>query len=175
MTQFALNTERLTLRHFTLDDAAVVLELLNEPLFKEFVGDKGVRTLDDARSYLQKGPLESYVSNGYGVYLTLDTVAKMPVGMCGLFKRDNLEHPDIGFAFFANSCGQGFAVESAGAVIDYSRKTLALPMVCAVANRDNFRSTSLLEKLGFLYKHLYRMPDSDVDLDYYELCLREQK
>lgn len=173
MTQFALHTERLTLRHFTLDDAAVVLELLNEPLFKKFIGDKGVRTLDDARSYLQKGPLKSYISHGYGVYLTLDTVEKLPVGMCGLFKRDNLEQPDLGFAFFANSCGKGFAVESARAVIDYARETLALPAVCAFANPDNIRSTSLLDKLGFLYKHPYRVPDGDVDLSYYELCLRE--
>ncbi len=173
MTQFVLNTERLTLRQFTLDDAAVVLELLNEPSFKKFVGDKGVRTLDDARAYLEKGPLESYVSNGYGVYLTLDTLAELPVGMCGLFKRENLELPDIGFAFFAHSCGKGYARESAGAMIDYARKTLDLPMVCAIANTDNIRSISLLKKLGFLYKYPYRMPNEVVDLNYYELCLRE--
>jgi ribosomal-protein-alanine N-acetyltransferase len=173
MTQFVLNTQRLTLRQFTPDDAAVVLELLNEPSFKKFVGDKGVRTLDDARSYLEKGPLESYVSNGYGVYLTLDTLAELPVGMCGLFKRDNLELPDLGFAFFAHSCGKGYALESARAVIDYARETLDLPMVCAVANPDNVRSTSLPEKLGFLYKHPYRMPNEDIDLNYYELYLQE--
>ena len=173
MTQFALNTDRLTLRHFTLDDAAIVLELLNEPAFKKFVGDKGIKTLDDARSYLQKGPLASYVSNGFGVYLTLDTLAELPVGMCGLFKRDNLEQPDIGFAFFAHSCGKGFARESARAVIDYARETLALPMVCAVVDPDNIRSISLLEELGFLYKYPYRMPNGDIDLNYYELCLQE--
>jgi RimJ/RimL family protein N-acetyltransferase len=173
MTQFALHTDRLILRHFSLDDAAIVLKLLNEPSFKKFVGDKGIKTLDDARSYLEKGPLESYVSNGYGVYLTLDALAEFPVGMCGLFKRDNLEQPDIGFAFFAHSCGKGYARESARAVIEHARETLALTMVCAVVDADNIRSTSLLEKLGFQYKRPYRMPNGDVDLNYYELCLQD--
>jgi RimJ/RimL family protein N-acetyltransferase len=172
MAKFSLTTERLVLRRFTLGDAAVVLELLNEPSFKEFIGDRGVRTIEDARNYLKKGPLKSYASYGYGVYLTMDKCDKMPVGMCGLFKRDDLEQPDLGFAFFARACGKGYATESSRAIIDHARDTLGLPLLAAMVNPANERSVALIEKLGFRYKHPYRMPDGEVDLSYYELVFQ---
>jgi ribosomal-protein-alanine N-acetyltransferase len=172
MAIFAIITERLILRRFTLGDAAVVLELLNEPSFKEFIGDRGVRTIADARTYLKNGPLESYASLGYGVYLAMDKRDEMPIGMCGLFKRGNLEQPDLGFALFARACGNGYATESAQAIIDHARDTLGLPLLSALANPANERSVALIEKLGFRYRQPYRMPDSDVDLSYYELVFQ---
>ena len=171
MDVFALITKRLILRHFTLDDAVVALELLNEPSFKNAIGDRGVRTLTDARAYLQKGPLDSYLTHGYGVYLTMDKEDKTPVGMCGLFKRENLEQPDLGFAFFARACGKGYGREAAEAVINYAKDALRLPLLSAVTSSANSRSIGVIEKLGFVYKHPYCLPDDDREMNYYELGL----
>lgn len=169
MKDFPLISERLKLRCFTLEDAAIMLELLNEQTFKKYVGDKGVRTLGDARDYLQKGPLASYRDRGYGVYLVLSRAEGAPVGMCGLFKRGNLEHPDLGFALFSQSFGQGFAFESSQAVIAHARDSLRLPVISAAADPENSKSTKLLNRLGFCYKKKYCMPNETKKLNYYEM------
>ena len=83
-----LETERLRLRQFTPEDAAFVLELLNEPSWLRFIGDRGVRTLDDAREYLRKGALASYAQHGFGLYATERKDGGDPIGICGLVKRD---------------------------------------------------------------------------------------
>ena len=169
MKNFALITERLELRCFTLDDAPVVLDLLNEPTFKKFVGDKGIHTLDDARDYLRKGPMASYQDNGFGAYLVLSRPGRTPVGMCGLFKRENLEHPDLGFAFFSRSFGKGLAFESSQAVIDHARDSLRIPVISAASDPENSKSTRLLDRLGFCYKKKYCMPNETKKLNYYEM------
>src|SRR5579863_8231406 len=92
-------TERLVLRHLDLNDDAFILELLNEPAFLRFIGDKGVRTLDDARDYISKGPIDSYRRFGFGLYLVSVRSGGTPVGICGLVKRDTLDDVDVGFAF----------------------------------------------------------------------------
>lgn len=142
-------TERLTLREASLDDAEFVLRLLNEPSFLRFIGDRGVRTLDDARRYIAERLIESYVRNGFGLWIVERRHAPAPIGICGLVKRDALPDPDIGFAFLPEHWSQGYAVESALAVRDHAFGTLRLPRLLAVANEDNTASIGLLEKLGF--------------------------
>src|SRR5580765_5730685 len=113
-----LQTERLRLRSFTTGDAPFVLTLLNEPSFLRFIGDKNVRTLEDARQYLLNGPIASYEQNGFGILLVELKDANVPIGMCGLIKREELPEPDIGFAFIPDYWGRGFAFEAATAVMN---------------------------------------------------------
>ena len=167
MSRVVLNTERLTLREFTSGDAGFILRLLNEPPFIEFVGDKGVRTLDDARAYIEAVALDSYADNGYGVYLVIHTESGEPVGMCGLFKRENLDHPDLGFAFLQAYFKQGFARESALGVMRYATDVLDLPLLAAIVDPGNQRSVMLLERLGFVREGRYRPPEEDEEIDYY--------
>jgi RimJ/RimL family protein N-acetyltransferase len=96
---FTLETERLTLRELTTDDAEFILRLLNEPSFLRFIGDKGVRNLQDARQYILNGPIASYNQNGFGLYLVVLKSTNTSIGMCGLIKRETLADVDIGFAF----------------------------------------------------------------------------
>lgn len=144
-----LQTERLTLRDAVLDDAEFILRLLNEPSFLRFIGDRGVRTLDDARRYIAERLIESYVRNGFGLWIVERRAAPAPIGICGLVKRDTLPDPDIGFAFLPEYWSQGYAIESASAVRDRAFGALRLPRLLAVANADNVASIRLLEKLGF--------------------------
>ena len=145
-------TPRLTLRHFTPDDTALVLELLNDPLWIRFIGDRNVRSLEEARGYLEK-LIKSYSEHGYGLYHVARTADGEALGMCGLLKRDTLPHADIGFAFLERFRGAGYALEAAKGTLDHARATLGLRRVLAVVSPGNARSASLLAKLGFAREH----------------------
>jgi RimJ/RimL family protein N-acetyltransferase len=154
-----LTTHRLILRQFTPQDAPFILSLLNDPAFLHFIGDKGVRTIDDARNYLTNGPIASYQRHGFGLYLVELKETGTPIGMCGLLKRDSLEHVDLGFAFMPDYRRQGFGFESASAVLSYARKDLKLGHILAITNPDNAGSINLLEKLGFKFKRTIRLSE----------------
>lgn len=151
-----LETARLALREFAFEDAAFILELLNEPGFVRYIGDKGVRTLADARNYLQLGPIDSYQRNGFGLYAAClrNDAAAVPLGMCGLVNREGLQDPDVGFAFLQRHWGRGYAVESAAAVLDYGTRTLKLPRIVAITSLDNWGSIKVLEKIGLTFDRL---------------------
>ena len=141
-------TARLTLRRFTPSDAPFVLRLLNEPSFHEFIGDRGVRTLEDAVRYLEQGPMASYESYGHGL-LRVALPDDTPIGMCGLLRRPGLAHPDLGFALVPEYWGHGYTVEASRAAITYGRETLQLDTLLAITSPHNLRSMRVLEKLGF--------------------------
>ena len=108
-------TERLLLRLLATDDAAFILELLNEPSFVANIGDKGVRNLADACQYLLTGPIKSYEQNGFGLWLVALQETLTPIGMCGLIKREGLDDPDVGYALLPKFWSQGYAFEAAAA------------------------------------------------------------
>jgi RimJ/RimL family protein N-acetyltransferase len=147
-----LETERLVLRQITTDDAAFILELLNDPSWIRFIGNKGVRTLDDARAYIRRVPMASYERHGFGLYLTAIKESGVPIGMCGLVKRDALDDVDIGFAFLPQYCGQGYAFEAAAAALAHGKRTLGLARIVAITSPDNHSSVRLLHKIGLKYE-----------------------
>lgn len=154
-----LETERLVLRRLTTDDAAFLLELLNEPAFLENIGDRGARTLADARRYIARGPIASYRKFGFGLYLVELKDSGTPVGICGLLKRDWLEDVDIGFAFLQKYWSQGYARESAAAAMHYGWTTLRLKRIVAITKPTNQASITLLEKLGMRFEKTIAQPD----------------
>jgi RimJ/RimL family protein N-acetyltransferase len=149
-----LTTERLAIRKFELSDAGFVLQLLNDEAFLHFIGDKGVRSIEDARDYLSGGPIASYHANGFGLFHVAEKSSSKPIGMCGLLRRDGQQHPDIGFAFLPEYCARGFAFESATAVLQLGHSELEIDTILAFVNPDNERSIRLLERLGFAYAGL---------------------
>jgi RimJ/RimL family protein N-acetyltransferase len=149
-----LETERLVLRPFTMDDAPFILTLLNEPSFLRYIGDKKVRTLEDARQYLLNGPIASYERNGFGLCLVELKDSQTAIGMCGLLKREELPDPDIGFAFLPDFWNKGFAFEAAAAVMNDARARLKLNRILAIVNPDNYASIKLLERLGMKFAGL---------------------
>lgn len=143
-----LETARLALRHFALDDAPFVLELLNEPEFLRFIGDKGVRDLAGARAYLEEGPIRMYAEHGLGLLLVELRESGEALGTCGLLRREGLAEVDIGFAFLARHRRQGYALEASRGVLDHARRVLGLERVIAIAAPDNTASAALLARLG---------------------------
>lgn len=158
MSSTIAETERLLVREFNTADAPFVLELLNEPAWLQFIGDKKVRTLDDAVQYIRNVPLKSYRENGYGLWLVQRKSDQLAIGMCGLIKREALQYEDIGFAYLAAYNGMGYAYEAATAVLEYAKRQLQLKHILAITNQDNTRSIKLLEKLGLTYQRLITMP-----------------
>ena len=151
----ALETERLLLRPFTTDnDAAFILTLLNEPSFLQYIGDKKVRNLDDARQYLLNGPIASYERNSFGLLCVELKDPLTPIGMCGLLKREELPEPDIGFAFLPDFWNKGYAIEAAAAVMKDARERLKLNRILAIVNPDNYASMKLLERLGLRFERM---------------------
>jgi RimJ/RimL family protein N-acetyltransferase len=149
-----LETERLTLRQLSLDDAPFILTLLNEPSFLRYIGDKQVRNIEDAQQYLLNGPIASYKQNGFGLYLVALKEHGTPIGICGLIKRAELPHVDIGFAFLPDFWNQGFAFEAATAVMNYEQATLKLDRIVAITSIDNDASIKLLQRMGFAFEGL---------------------
>jgi RimJ/RimL family protein N-acetyltransferase len=159
-----LETSRLALRRFSLDDAPFILELLNEPSFLRFIGDKHVRTLEDARAYLLKGPMDSYARRGFGLYLATLKDGGVSIGMCGLIKREILEDVDIGFAFLPKFWSKGYASEAASAVMAYGRNVIGLSRIVAVVSPDNDGSIHVLEKLGLRFARMVRMSEDEPEI-----------
>jgi RimJ/RimL family protein N-acetyltransferase len=152
-----LETERLILRWLATEDAEFILGLLNEPSWLQFIGDKGVRTIEDARAYILKGPVDMYSRLGFGLYLVELREEGLSIGMCGLIKRDTLEDVDIGFAFLPAYWGNGYAYEAAAAVMTYGEKVLGLNRIVAITSLDNDRSAKLLEKLGLRFEKMLKL------------------
>jgi RimJ/RimL family protein N-acetyltransferase len=147
-----LETERLILRWLTPDDAAFILELLNEPSWIRFIGDKGVCTLEDAKNYIVSGPMKMYSQMGFGLFIVELKEGSTPIGMCGLIQRDTLDNVDIGFAFLSKYQNKGYGYESASATLKYGHDQLALKRILAITSLDNHASSMLLEKIGMNYE-----------------------
>ena len=163
-TMSVLETDRLVLRKLSVDDAEFILELVNEPSWLRFIGDKGVRTIDDARNYILQGPVASYERFGFGLYLTELKDGEIPIGICGLVKREALEYADIGFAFLPKFWGKGFAYESASAVLGFAKTDLGLNRILAITAPDNHSSIKLLEKVGMSFEELVKFSETGEEL-----------
>ncbi|MEJ2605030.1 MAG: GNAT family N-acetyltransferase [Gammaproteobacteria bacterium] len=149
-------TPRLRLRRLCADDAAFVLRLVNEPAFRENIGDKNLRTLVDARRFLEEGAWTCQPREGYGQFLVEDRDTGAAVGVCGLLYRAERELSDVGFALVPEARGRGYAEEAARAVLDYARLELGVAEVSALVSPGNAASIRVLEKLG-----LQRVGDTD--------------
>ena len=159
-----IETERLILRHLVAEDAGFILRLVNDPEFIRYIGDRGVRTLDDARAYITRIGTDSYAKNGFGLYMTQLKEAATPIGMCGLVKRDGLDDIDIGFAFMPDFRARGYGFESAKALLEHARRDLGLARIVAITSRDNTGSIALLGKLGLRFERMIRLPDAEDEI-----------
>jgi ribosomal-protein-alanine N-acetyltransferase len=147
-----LSTVRLQLREIEDGDAAFLLQLLNTRDFIRNIGDRRVRTLDDSRRYIDSNIRASYRQHGMGLWVVEDRTSHELLGLCGLLKREALEHPDVGYAFLPAAFGCGFATEAAGACLQHGRSALGLATICAIVSAHNKASIRVLEKIGLHYQ-----------------------
>lgn len=159
-----LETDRLVLRKLSAEDAEFIVDLLNQPSFLRYIGDKGVRNTEDAVRYIETGPQASYARFGFGLYLVELKESGTSIGMCGLLKRDLLPDVDVGFAFLPGYWSQGYAFEAAGAVMTLGREGLGLKRIVAITSLDNAASIRLLEKIGLRFERLIKLGDDQEEV-----------
>jgi RimJ/RimL family protein N-acetyltransferase len=131
---------------------------LNTPTWLRYIGDRGIKNLDEARNYLLNGPIASYKRLGFGLYLVSLKEGNVPIGMSGLIKRDGLDDVDVGFALHPDYTGKGYAFESTAAIMTYAREVLKLSAIVAITTEDNVHSIALLKKIGLDYKKMVILP-----------------
>jgi ribosomal-protein-alanine N-acetyltransferase len=164
-------TERLVLRELSAGDAVFLCELLNDPSWLRNIGDRNVKTPQEAEQYIQEKFIGSYKALGFGMYLAELKDGGAPIGLCGLVKRDSLPDPDVGFALLPRFWNRGYALEATNAVMSYARTALKLSKLLAVVKPDNVSSIKLLERLGFCQEGQYRPPSGGTDLMLYTIAV----
>ena len=171
--KYLIETERLHLHAITVDDAQLMLAIWNDPAFIRNVVDRGIRTQEQAIKAIEDGVERLFKDYGYGPYgMSLKSDGAM-IGICGLFRRENLEDADIGFGVLPNYCGNGYAGEAAAAVVDYARRGLGLSVLTAIVSPDNKPSIGLLEKLGLNFERMITMPGENNAICLYSMALTD--
>jgi RimJ/RimL family protein N-acetyltransferase len=164
-----LATARLTLRLLTPADAPFILELVNQPSWLRNIGDRNVHSDEDAVGYIRNGPMASYAKHGFGLWCVERKEDRIPIGLCGLLKREYLEESDIGFAYLERFQGMGYGMEAATATLAHAREALGLAAVAAVVNPTNAGSIRILEKLGMTYRRPILMPGETEPIALYQV------
>lgn len=159
-----LETERTVLREVVADDAAFILNLLNQPSFIKYIGDRNVRTIDAARAYIGSRFTKSYQQNGFAMWAIELKETGGLIGLCGFVRRDGLPDADIGFALLPQFEKEGYAFETASAALDYGRNVLKFPRILAITSKDNAASQKLLEKIGLRFERLICLSDDAEEL-----------
>ena len=156
-----LETERLRLREVTLEDATFIVRLLNDPAWLKFIGDRGVRTPEDARVYLTNGPIKMQREHGFALWVVEPKSAPTPLGVCGLLKRPVLDDVDLGYAFLPEARGLGYALEAAAATVAHGHRVHGLHRIIALTAPKNTRSIRVLEKAGFRFERTIPFPTAN--------------
>lgn len=159
-----LETDRLLIAELTTADAPFILELVNSPGWLQFVGDRNIKDLAAAQSYIINGPMVSYAAFGHGLYIVTLKNKQVSIGLCGIIKRNTLPDADIGFALLPAYTGNGYALEAASAVLQYAKEILQLKKILAITLEANHRSISLLFKLGLVFEKKITPGDQELML-----------
>ncbi|MCA1055735.1 GNAT family N-acetyltransferase [Rossellomorea aquimaris] len=165
-----IETDRLILREVQTSDADFIYKLLNEPGWIDYIGDKGIKTLEDAVDYIRTGPRAMYEREGFGLFLTELKDTHIPIGLCGLIKREGLNAVDIGFAFLSDYHSRGYAYEAARGTLEIARKH-GIKRLVAITTKDNHSSSKLLEKLGMKLEGYVTLPNDTEELKKYAMNL----
>jgi len=162
--EIVIETERVVLRKFTIDDAAFMLEMLNTPTWLRFIGDRNVKTLEEAENYLLNGNIRSYQEYGFGFYVVVIKETQESIGICGIVKREGLEDVDIGFAFFQQFMGKGYGYEAGSATLNYALNDLKIKKIVAIVDPENVVSIALLKKIGLQFEKMIQLSPKGIEL-----------
>lgn len=157
-------TERLIVRELTFNDASFIFQLLNTDGWLKYIGDRKIKTEEDAKNYIVNGPMASYEKYGFGLWLVIKKDTNISIGLCGLLQRDYFERPDIGYAFLPNFEKEGLAFESAVGVKGFAINHLKNNQLYATTTLDNIASIHLLEKLDFKFIENRKINEEEVSV-----------
>ena len=158
-------TERLIISKINIKDAPFFLELMNTPHWLKYIGDRNIKSIEDAEEAIKSGHLKSYKNNGFGFYkLLLKSEKNKTIGTAGLIKRDQLEDIDIGFGFLPDYEGKGFGYEASLEIMKLAKEVFNIEKLVAITNPNNKNSIKLLEKLGLTLEKRIKPFEDDKEL-----------
>ena len=163
-----LETERLILNLVKLEDAAFILDLYNSPNFIKFIGDRNLRTVEDAENYIKEKFLPHVEKHGFGSFVIIRKSDNKKVGNIGIYVRDGLDAPDIGFSFLPEFERKGYGFEASKKLMEIAFSEFGLKKISAITTKENIASQKLIEKLGLKFQSIVQLPDDPEDLLYYE-------
>lgn len=166
--KISFETERLIIRPTGIEDAALILELMNTPKWLEFIGDRNVKTTEESRAYIEEKMLPQLERLGYANYTVIKKSGGTKIGTCGLYDREGLEGIDIGFAFLPQFESQGYGFESALCIKNAAFEEFEIDSLRAITSKRNVASQKLLEKLGFTCTGVTTLPDENEELLLYK-------
>lgn len=158
-------TERLLISKVTLLDAPFFVKLMNTPNWLKYIGDRNIKTVEDAQENLKNGILKSYSDNEFGFYkILLKSENNKIIGTAGLIKREELNDVDIGFGFLPEYESKGFGYEVSIEIMQLAKEVFKLKKVVAITNPDNHNSIKLLRKLGLVFEKKVNPFEEDKEL-----------
>ena len=163
-----LETSRLSLHEFELSDATFLLEIMNQPDYHRYIGDRGLRTVEDAESYIREKFISEYKRRGFGFWLVRLKDGMTPVGFAGIIVRDELDEPDVGYAIQETYAGNGYAEEATRGILKYAAEFLDFPVICAITDPDNKASINVLIKCGFHFDRQAPVFSDEEELNIYK-------
>ena len=163
-----LETEQLILQPVKMEDAEFILELYNSPNFIKFIGDRNLRTVEDAETYIKEKFLPHVEKHGFGSYVIVTKSDTKKIGNVGIYVRDGLDAPDIGFSFLPEFEGKGYGFEASKKLMEIAFSEFGLKKISAITTKENIASQKLIEKLGLKFQSIVQLPDDPEDLLYYE-------
>lgn len=161
-------TERLIIRPMSPEDREFILDLYNRPKFIKYIGDRQLKTADDAENYIRTRFLPQFDKLGFGNYLIITKEGNHKIGGVGIFEREGLDIVDIGFSLLDEFEGKGYAYEAASKVKSVGMEDFGLQKISAITTKDNFSSQKLIEKLGLKFQKYVTIPEDPEELMYYE-------
>ncbi|MFK8049054.1 MAG: GNAT family N-acetyltransferase [Halioglobus sp.] len=167
-------TDRLRMDELTLADAPFIVTLLNDPSYVAHIGDRGIRTVEQAQHYLDDKIRASYRDHGFGLYAVRLATGGEPIGICGLVNRDSIPDVDIGYGFLPHARGQGYALEAAEEILKWAHSTLGLTRLAAIVSQENRPSIALLEKIGMQFDAMIQLPGDEEQICLYMWRSSEQ-
>ena len=159
-----MSTDRLLINRITLDDADFILKLMNDKDWIKNIGDRGIRTIEEAEEYIRTRFLKTYNEVGFGFYSLIIKETQQIIGIAGLVDREGIDHIDIGYGMLPEYRGKGYAFEATKAIYDYAYQDLKIDKIVAIVNPDNPGSIKLLTKLGLEFEKMIRLPDEEIDI-----------
>lgn len=156
------STTRLSLSYFTLADAPFILQILNEEGFRNNIGDRKVRSLEDARNYLENNIFPGYAKHGFSMFRVALNDSDEVVGMCGILQRENLEFPDVGYAIAEKNYLKGYATEAIKATLELAKSNFGMKEIGAIISPHNEASIRIVQNLGFEFLRMDKNPQDDV-------------
>ena len=168
-THKTFETERLQIKPTLEEDAAFILDLLNTPKWMQYIGDRNVHTVEDAKAYIRERMLPQLEKLGYSNYTVTRKSDGEKLGTCGLYNRDGIEGIDIGFAFLPQFEKKGYAFESVQKLLEVAIHDFTIKKISAITTKENSASQKLLTKIGMTFKKKVRIPNDDKELLLYML------